>query len=173
MALEAMWAALRSEVSGVSQVQAPAYAGLLDTPADFHEVSRVLGKDVSGPDIAVTRRLVTPDIQAGNLGYLPKPAWLLGCTPDTSVTPGEIKTAVRSSVEQLSGGQAPAELDEPKRIFGRRGSCLTDKEQAMARAYNAHHFNCGTCIAAGQKRKLVRRCSVGQLLWNDYLADSN
>lgn len=36
----------------------------------------------------------------------------------------------------------------------------------LAVAYNAHHFNCKTCCAAGQGRGL--RCGVGATLWTSY-----
>jgi hypothetical protein len=38
--------------------------------------------------------------------------------------------------------------------------------KAFANAYHAHHFNCPTCIAAGQGRGL--RCGVGMSLWTTY-----
>ncbi len=41
MALDALWAVLIPEVSGVSKVQAPVHAGLRDTPAVLPEVSGV------------------------------------------------------------------------------------------------------------------------------------
>src|SRR5690606_27836446 len=39
--------------------------------------------------------------------------------------------------------------------------------RALAGAYDAHHFNCRTCIAAG--RGCGRRCQVGLALWSKYL----
>lgn len=35
-------------------------------------------------------------------------------------------------------------------------------------AYNAHHFNCRTCIAAGRGTQHGRRCAAGLVLWNEY-----
>jgi hypothetical protein len=44
--------------------------------------------------------------------------------------------------------------------------------QAMpeAMAYNAHHFNCPQCIAAGRiLNSVYRRCEIGAPLWHAYL----
>ncbi len=38
--------------------------------------------------------------------------------------------------------------------------------QALARAYNGHHFNCPQCIAAG--KGYGSRCAVGLMLWSTY-----
>lgn len=36
----------------------------------------------------------------------------------------------------------------------------------LAQAYHRHHFNCQTCISAGQGRGL--RCGTGAALWANY-----
>lgn len=36
-------------------------------------------------------------------------------------------------------------------------------------AYNAHHFNCPQCQAAGRMTPGQRRCEVGHPLWQAYL----
>lgn len=38
----------------------------------------------------------------------------------------------------------------------------------LAQAYNDHHFNCSTCIAAGRGAVYGLRCGVGAALWNAY-----
>lgn len=35
----------------------------------------------------------------------------------------------------------------------------------LAAAYNAHHFKCSTCIAAGRGAQYGLRCGVGAALW--------
>ena len=43
--------------------------------------------------------------------------------------------------------------------------------RVLARAYDAHHFNCPACIAAGKLRD-GSRCPVGKVLWQAYCAAS-
>ena len=38
----------------------------------------------------------------------------------------------------------------------------------LAAAYHAHHFNCGTCIAAGRGAVYGLRCGTGAALWTSY-----
>ena len=38
----------------------------------------------------------------------------------------------------------------------------------LAQAYNAHHFDCPTCIAAGRGIKYGQRCGAGTALWRLY-----
>lgn len=38
----------------------------------------------------------------------------------------------------------------------------------LASAYNAHHFNCPICIAAGRGTQYGQRCGVGMALWRAY-----
>ena len=38
----------------------------------------------------------------------------------------------------------------------------------LAAAYNDHHFNCATCIAAGRGTQYGLRCGMGAALWNAY-----
>ena len=35
----------------------------------------------------------------------------------------------------------------------------------LAAAYNSHHFNCLTCIAAGRGSRYGQRCGTGMSLW--------
>lgn len=43
--------------------------------------------------------------------------------------------------------------------------------QALARAYNQHHFKCPQCIAAG--KGYGSRCAVGLTLWSAYQEAAN
>jgi hypothetical protein len=38
----------------------------------------------------------------------------------------------------------------------------------LATAYNAHHFNCQLCIAAGRGAEYGQRCETGLSLWKAY-----
>lgn len=38
----------------------------------------------------------------------------------------------------------------------------------LAAAYNAHHFKCSTCIAAGRGVQYGRRCGIGAALWTSH-----
>ena len=42
--------------------------------------------------------------------------------------------------------------------------------RGLAQAYQAHHFGCRTCIAAGRGEQYDRRCAVGLVLWAGYSA---
>jgi hypothetical protein len=163
MALDALWAVLIPEVSGVSQVQAPIHAGLRDTPAVFPEVSGVSGNDGGGLGAAVIGCADTLDTPQENVGYPAQPAWALGCTLDTPDTSETVNADI-----QPTEAEATLNLSEPKRLFRKRGRWLTETEQPKARAYHAHHFNCHTCIAAGRGIRYGRRCVVGLALWIDY-----
>ncbi|PIQ56523.1 MAG: hypothetical protein COW02_00685 [Comamonadaceae bacterium CG12_big_fil_rev_8_21_14_0_65_59_15] len=39
---------------------------------------------------------------------------------------------------------------------------------ALDAAYNGHHFNCPTCIAAGRGSRYGLRCGTGAALWRAY-----
>ncbi len=163
MALDALWAVLIPEVSGVSKVQAPIHAGLRDTPAVLPEVSRVSNNDSGTDDAAMPGGVDTPDTPPANLRYQAQPAWALGCTLDTPDTPEKIN----SDIPTTDAAATPTQT-EPKRLFRQRGPWLTGAEQSAAQVYHAHHFNCNTCIAAGRGTRYGRRCAVGLALWNSY-----
>ena len=42
---------------------------------------------------------------------------------------------------------------------------------ALEAAYQAHHFNCPTCIAAGRGSRYGLRCGTGAALWRAYTAE--
>ena len=163
MALDALWAVLIPEVSGVSEVQAPIHVGLRDTPAVLPEVSRVSSNDSSSTVAALPGGADTPDTQPENARYQAQPAWALGCTLDTPDTPEKINADIQTTEAAATPTQT-----EPKRLFRRRGPWLTGAEQSAAQAYLAHHFNCNTCIAAGRGIWYGRRCALGLALWSDY-----
>ena len=41
-----------------------------------------------------------------------------------------------------------------------------DAWRELAQAYNAHHFGCDTCVAAGRGTQYGLRCGAGAALWN-------
>ncbi len=164
MALEAMWAVLIPEVSQVSGVQAPIHAGLCDTPAVLPEVSRVSSNDSGSSVATINGGTDTPDTPPEIVRYQAQPAWALGCALDTPDNPEKINADIQST-------EAAATQTEPRRLFRQRGLWLTGTEQSAAHDYHAHHFNCPTCIAAGQSTMYGGRCVVGLALWNTYLED--
>ena len=174
MALDALWAVLIPEVSGVSEVQAPVYAGFIDTPAVLPEVSEVSGRTGSRAGDPANGGIDTPDTPPENLRYQREPAWALGCTLDTPDTCKTIDTEANAANELLSGElltdiqQNSVESSEPKRLFRQRGPWLTDTEQTAAKAYHLHHSHCHQCIAAGRGARYGGRCAVGLALWTDY-----
>jgi hypothetical protein len=168
MALDAMWAVLNSEVSGVSGVQARIYGGLHDTPAFFAEVSEVSSTVYKGHCVAVISGKASSDTPLQNQRYHAQPAWALGRTPDTPATPKKFNLGPKAANELLLGDLLTTEHKEPKRIFRQRGPWLTVSEKSAARAYHAHHFKCRACIAAGQGNRYGSRCAIGLALWNTY-----
>ena len=163
MALDALWAVLIPEVSGVSEVQAPIHAGLRDTPAVLSEVSRVSSNESGSTVAALHGGADTSDTPPKNARYQAQPAWALGCTLDTPATPEKINADI-----QLTEAAATPTQTEPTRLFRQRGPWLTDTEQSAARVYHAHHFSCHQCIAAGRGDRYGRRCAVGLALRSNY-----
>ena len=163
MALDALWAVLIPEVSGVSEVQAPIYAGLRNTPAVLSEVSRVSSNESGSTVAALPGGADTPDTPPENARYQAQPARALGCTPDTPDTPEKINADIQSTDAAAIPNQAG-----PKRLFRQRGPWLTCAEQSAAQTYYTHHFNCHSCIAAGRGTQYGRRCALGLALWDDY-----
>ena len=168
MALDALWAVLIPEVSGVSEVQAPIHAGLAATPAFIPEVSRVSSNDSGAAVSDINTGADTPATPPENVRYQSEPAWALGCTRDTPATFEKINTEAHTVNDLLSSDLLTATPTEPKRLFRPRGPWLTDSEQSAAQTYNRHHFNCQTCIAAGRGIRYGERCAVGLALWSDY-----
>jgi hypothetical protein len=163
MALDALWAVVIPEVSRVSEVQAPIYAGLRDTPAVLPEVSRVSSNDGGSTVEAMPEGADTPDTPPGNVRYQAQPAWALGCTLETPDTPEKIN----ADIQTTEAATTPTETGS-KRLFRQRGPWLTGTEQSTAQAYHSHHFNCHTCISAGRGSRYGRRCAMGLALWSEY-----
>ena len=163
MALDALWAVLIPEVSGVSEVQAPIYAGLRDTPTVLSEVSRVSSNESGSTVAALPGGADTPDTPPENARYQAQPSWALGCTLDTPDTPEKIN----ADIQRTEAAATPTQT-EPTRLFRQRGPWLTDTEQSAAQVYHAHHFSCHQCIAAGRGDRYGKRCAVGLALRSDY-----
>lgn len=45
---------------------------------------------------------------------------------------------------------------------------LDANRKALANQYNAHHFACAACIAAGRGQQYGARCNTGASLWRAY-----
>ena len=103
MALDALWAVLIPEVSGVSEVQAPIHAGLRDTSAVFPEVSKVSSNDSGSTVATMPGSTDTPDTPPENVRYQAQPAWALACTGDTADTCKKINTQTHAANELFSG----------------------------------------------------------------------
>ncbi len=113
------------------------------------------------------RSSVTPVTPEKSTGLQPEPAWIGRVPLVTPVTPHLNDTRV--NVQFWPFGEAvndPASSEPP----------MLDKPQAPAvdvpdwreldKAYQAHHFKCSTCIAAGLGYGL--RCGAGAALWTAY-----
>ena len=101
MALDALWTLLNPEVSGVSKVQAPVYAGLRDTPEILPEVSGVSDTLEGGAGAAMGSGIDTPDTPQENVRYQAKPAWIKACTLDTPDTCKIIDTEANAANDLL------------------------------------------------------------------------
>ena len=163
MALDALWAVLIPEVSGVSKVQAPIHAVWPDTPAVLPEVSGVSSNNSGGTVTTIPSDADTPDTPLANVRYLAQAAWVLGCTLDTSDTPEKINP----DIQNTDAAATPIQT-APKRLFRQRGPLLTVTEQSAAQGYHGHHFSCHQCIAAGRGDRYGRRCAVGLALRSNY-----
>ena len=155
MALKSWLASLKTDVSGVSDVQAPIHAGLGRYVTDTADVS---GVSVSGGMVTSD----TADTAAKNQPYQAQPAWALGCTGDTADTYQKINADI-----QATDAAATPTQSEPKRVFRRCGPWLTGRQVTDAKAYHTHHFKCSQCIAAGRGQQYGGRCAVGLALWSD------
>ena len=156
MALSSWLASLKADVSNISGVQAPIYAGLgryVTEATDVSGVSETCG--VVACDTADTAR--------ERQTYQRQPAWALACTGDASDTAEVINTD-----SQTTEAAATPTQTEPMRRFRPREPWLTDSEQAAATAYYAHHFSCHTCVAAGRGDCYGKRCELGLALWSEY-----
>lgn len=103
-------------------------------------------------------------------------------TPATPATHGSFRSPTVATIATVAVANAPdraansAFLDElpkptppePKRIFKDPAPWLNPAQQAAAQAYNAHHFNCPQCVAAGYGQRYGNRCGVGVTLWSNY-----
>ncbi len=100
---------------------------------------------------------VTPVTPENSTGLQPEPAWIGACTPVTPVTPhfGDTQAnAPKPAPELTDCTAAPAPQPEPTDWL------------ILDRAYQAHHFKCAICIAAG--KGYGARCGVGAALWVAY-----
>ena len=157
MALKSWLASLKTDVSGVSDVQAPIDAGLGRYVTDTADVSGVSG---SGGMVASD----TADTAAKNQTYQAQPAWALGCTGDTADTCQKIN----ADIQTTDAAATPTHSEQKRVLMRQRGPWLTGRQALDATAYHAHHFNCPQCIAAGRGQQYGGRCAVGLALWSDY-----
>ena len=93
---------------------------------------------------------VTPDFSGG---VTPEPAWIGVVPPVTPVTPHLYK--VQAAAPIAPPGAAP---EHPAAVEWR----------GMDKAYQAHHFKCAICIAAGRGVRYGLRGGTGAALWTAY-----
>lgn len=121
MALKSWLASLKTDISGVSGVQAPIDAGLGRYVTDTADVSGVAGPGgMAASD--------TADTAAQNQTYQAEPAWLLGCTGDTADTCQKINADF-----QTSDAVATLTQSEPKRLCRQREPWLVERDGMAAR----------------------------------------
>ena len=110
----------------------------------------------------------TPDTSEKNMGYQRKAPIHAGCTPDTPDTPCFIDTRINAQFGQFgeavndpASTQPPAPTTPAKPLMEN-----ADTWRELDRAYQAHHFKCPICKAAGLGYGL--RCGAGAALWTAY-----
>ncbi len=160
MALSLWLASLKSDVTAVTPVQASIHAALTCNGIEAVDVTGV----TDGCDMVTVE---TPVTAGENQALQPQPAWALGRTPVTPVTAERINADGQTTEPASTPTQS-----EPKRIFRKRGPWLTGLEPMDAQSYNAHHFNCPFCIAAGRSTQYGTRCTVGLALWATYTVET-
>ena len=131
---------------------------------------------------------VTPVTPEKITGLQPEPAWIgrvPRVTPVTlhlddareNVLPGQFGEAVNDpaapALESQPSAQPPELVQPPapaldKHAKPRKQTFMEwqDTWLHLDRAYQAHHFNCPTCIAAGWGNG--QRCQTGFVLWKAY-----
>jgi hypothetical protein len=107
---------------------------------------------------------IVDQLRGAGLNLSLAPAGGLAVAPSSHLT-ADLRDLIRSSKALLidwltaandAAGHAPDPPDNP----------LDWNE--LAAAYHAHHFNCATCIAAGQGSQYGPRCGAGMALWRAY-----
>ena len=130
---------------------------------------------------------VTPVTPANSTGLQPQPAWIGRVPPVTPVTPHSDE--VGCNVQSEGAGATPVQLTPHQRGItfcsklkgpvpepGQRPANTAPAPEhpaavawhALDMAYQAHHFKCPICIAAGRGVRYGLRCGVGAALWADY-----
>lgn len=175
MALKSWLSSLKADVSSITAVQAPIYAGLQQYAIETMGVS---GLSESGGKVAPD----TADTAARSQPYHAEPAWALGCTGDTADTCKKIDTEASAEIQRLIqrliahrltsdpavSTTEPTVAAKPEPRTNRCIPWLTEREAIASKAYHAHHFACHQCIAAGRGKQYGTRCTVGLALWDDY-----
>jgi len=128
------------------------------------------------------RGYVTPVTPEKNTRLQPKPSIHAACTPVTPVTSCFINA--REIVQKGESGmtmtpeaqiveyrlysklQPPPPTPETTQSVEPLSNPLDWHE--LDAAYQAHHFNCKTCIAAGRGVQYGLRCGTGAALWRAY-----
>lgn len=122
----------------------------------------------------------TPDTSEKSMGYQRKATIHAGCTPDTPDTSCFVDTRVNAQFVPFGeavnnpASTQPSDLVQPpapapdKSDKPRKQTFMDwqDTWLHLDRAYQAHHFKCPTCIAAGLGYGL--RCGTGAALYKAY-----
>ena len=108
-----------------------------------------------------SRTAETPDTLEKIVGYQRKAPIHEGCTPDTSDTSCFSYTRailrIEPFAEVINDPSTPPEPPSDPNAW-----------RELARAYQDHHFVCGTCIAGGRGSMYGLRCGAGAALWTNY-----
>ncbi len=111
----------------------------------------------------------TPDTSEKSMGYQRKAPIHAGCTPDTPDTSCFGATRANALLRQF--GEAvndPASSEPVLQGSLKKPAVAVPDWRELDKAYQAHHFKCPTCIAAGRGLSYGLRCGTGSALWSAY-----
>ena len=100
----------------------------------------------------------TPATPPKPVGLQPKPAWIGACTPATPATPHFYEVGVAAPIERT---EAAASDHDASPAPAPPASDVTNWH-TLDKAYQAHHFKCAICIAAG--KGYGQHCGAGAAL---------
>ena len=91
----------------------------------------------------------------------------LGVSPASRLT-DDLRTLIRDNKPSLLDWLTAANDPAPEPAPEPEPPADPNAWRELSAAYNAHHFDCHACIAAGRGAQYGPRCGAGAALWNNY-----
>lgn len=113
---------------------------------------------------AYTASAIVEQLHDAGLSLYLAPAGGLAVAPSSHLT-ADLRDLIRSSKALLidwltAANDTVSHEDDPPDI--------PSEWKELAAAYQAHHFKCPTCMAAGRGSQYGQRCGAGMSLWRAY-----